>query len=102
MIDDEGYPKLIDFGTAKIVQGRTYSRLGTPYYMAPEIILGEGYGITVDYWSLGIMLYEFLFGNCPFGEDEDDAYSIYKKVLEHEIDYPQRLSGDIKAIPLIE
>jgi len=49
MIDDEGYPKLIDFGTAKIVSGRTYTILGTPHYMAPEVIIGKGYGIAVDY-----------------------------------------------------
>lgn len=49
IIDEEGYPKLIDFGTAKVINGRTYSRIGTPYYMAPEVILGEGYGIMADY-----------------------------------------------------
>jgi Serine/threonine protein kinase len=48
MIDDEGYPKLIDFGTAKIVNGRTYTTVGTPHYMAPEIILRNGYGSSID------------------------------------------------------
>lgn len=48
------------------------------------------------------MLYEFLFGSCPFGEDEDDAYSIYKKVLERNINYPRKLSENVKAVPLIE
>lgn len=46
------------------------------------------------------MLYEFLFGHCPFGEDEDDAYSIYKKILEHDLKYP--FDMDCKAKPLIE
>lgn len=44
MIDEEGYIKLIDFGTAKIIEGRTYSFVGTPHYLAPEIITGNGYG----------------------------------------------------------
>lgn len=48
MIDEDGYPKLIDFGTAKIISGRTYTVLGTPHYMAPEIILGKGYNSLVD------------------------------------------------------
>lgn len=49
IIDDEGYPKLIDFGTAKVINGRTYTLVGTPHYMAPEVILGKGYSVTADY-----------------------------------------------------
>ena len=49
MVDDEGYPKLIDFGIAKIIQGRTYTVVGTPHYMAPEVIVGKGYGLLADY-----------------------------------------------------
>jgi len=48
MIDHEGYPKLIDFGTSKIINGRTYTTVGTPHYMAPEIILGSGYTFSAD------------------------------------------------------
>jgi cGMP-dependent protein kinase len=88
MVDEEGYPKLIDFGTARIVEGRTYTMIGTPHYMAPEVILGKGYGISADYWSLGIMIYEFICGGVPFGESESDSYAIYEKVLEGKIAYP--------------
>eukprot|EP00358_Blepharisma_japonicum_P007286 CAMPEP_0202945040 /NCGR_PEP_ID=MMETSP1395-20130829/6001_1 /ASSEMBLY_ACC=CAM_ASM_000871 /TAXON_ID=5961 /ORGANISM="Blepharisma japonicum, Strain Stock R1072" /LENGTH=49 /DNA_ID=CAMNT_0049644619 /DNA_START=1725 /DNA_END=1874 /DNA_ORIENTATION=+ len=49
MIDEEGYPKLIDFGIAKIVNGRTYTTVGTPHYMAPEVIMGNGYNSAVDW-----------------------------------------------------
>jgi cGMP-dependent protein kinase len=49
--------------------------------MAPEVILGKGYGLTADYWSIGIMLYEFLCGGVPFGEEEEDPYTIYELVL---------------------
>ena len=49
VIDEEGYPKLIDFGTSKFLNDRTYTMIGTPHYMAPEIILGTGYSFYVDY-----------------------------------------------------
>jgi cGMP-dependent protein kinase len=60
MVDSEGYPKLIDFGTAKIIERRTYTIIGTPHYMAPEAILGRGYNHTVDIWAIGVMLFEFV------------------------------------------
>lgn len=74
MVDTSGYPRLIDFGTAKIVNGRTYSIIGTPHYMAPESIMGKGYNYSVDVWAIGIMLYEFLVGRLPFGEEIEDTY----------------------------
>lgn len=49
MVDEEGYPKLIDFGIAKVVNGRSYTTVGTPHYMAPEVILGSGYSNSVDW-----------------------------------------------------
>ena len=46
--------KLIDFGTAKEITDRTTTIIGTPHYMAPEVIIGEGYTFAIDYWSVGI------------------------------------------------
>jgi cGMP-dependent protein kinase len=86
MIDFEGYTKLVDFGTSKIVEGRTYTTLGTPHYIAPEIILKAGYSTHVDLWSLGIMVYEIIYGKVPFGADDDEPKVIYQKVLEHKLD----------------
>ena len=88
MTDEDGYPKLIDFGTAKIVVGRTYTMIGTPHYMAPEVIMGKGYNVNADYWSLGIMVYEFVCGGVPFGEEDDDSYLIFEKILNGRINYP--------------
>ena len=88
VIDQDGYPKLIDFGISKIVNGRTFTLVGTPHYMPPEVISGKGYGITADYWSLGIILYEFLCGVVPFGEDEEEPYAIYEKILQRKINFP--------------
>jgi cGMP-dependent protein kinase len=53
ILDEDGYTKIIDFGAAKIVSGRTFTILGTPHYMAPEIVLGKGYTFSTDIWSLG-------------------------------------------------
>jgi cGMP-dependent protein kinase len=88
MTDEEGYPKLIDFGTAKIVSGRTYTLIGTPHYMAPEVIMGKGYNMNADYWSLGIMIYEFMCGGVPFGEEDNDSYTIFEKILNGKVFYP--------------
>lgn len=56
MVTETGYIKLIDFGTAKAIQDRTATIIGTPHYMAPEVILGEGYTFSIDYWSIGMLL----------------------------------------------
>ena len=81
MVDDEGFLKLIDFGTAKFINGKSYTLVGTPHYMAPEVITGSGYMQSADLWSLGVMIYEFFEGNLPFGEYEEDPYAIYEEVL---------------------
>jgi len=56
MIDTQGYAKLIDMGTCKTLGKpgfRTFTIIGTPTYMAPEVVSGKGYSFTVDYWSIG-------------------------------------------------
>ena len=51
-----GYLKLIDFGTAKEIIDRTNTIIGTAHYMAPEVILGEGYSFQIDIWSITICM----------------------------------------------
>lgn len=101
MIDSEGYPKLIDFGTSKIIHNRTFTMVGTPHYMAPEIIKGSGYTLSADIWSLGIMLYEFVCGCVPFGEEEEDTFKIYGKILDRNLKYPSYMSST-RSKPIIE
>lgn len=81
IVDREGYARLIDMGTCKYLSTcstKTFTIIGTPHYMAPEVLAGKGYSFNVDLWSLGIMLYEFMSGFVPFGEDAEDPYEIYE------------------------
>ena len=76
-----GYIKLIDFGTAKAIKDKTNSIIGTPQYMAPEVIMGDYYSFEIDYWSIGVCLYEFYCGNIPFGENVYDPLDIYVAII---------------------
>jgi cGMP-dependent protein kinase len=63
IVDEDGYLMLISLGSAKcITSHRTNTLIGTPHYMAPEIILGKEYNELVDVWSTGVMLFEFMVG----------------------------------------
>ena len=113
MVDDKGYMRLIDMGTAKFLKGkggRTYTIIGTPHYMAPEILIGKGYSYSVDLWSIGICLYEFMCGGVPYAEDADDPYSyffyvfryeIYEEIIKKPLNYPSFLK-DRKAKKLMD
>ncbi|KAJ5322699.1 hypothetical protein N7452_010988 [Penicillium brevicompactum] len=66
LLDADGHLKLVDFGFAKQVDNReTYTLCGTPEYLAPEVIQNSGHGLAVDWWALGILIYEFLIGQPP-------------------------------------
>ena len=102
IVDEDGYLKLLDFGTAKIIQGRTYTLIGTPQYMAPEVILGKGYGFAADLWSLGVMIFEFVCGGVPFGEEEEQPVDIYKQIVAGVIVYPKFIKQNCREKVIIE
>ncbi len=90
LIDTRGHIKLIDFGLSKICKDSTCwskSFCGTPQYTAPEVVLGEGYGIEIDWWSLGVVIYEMLSGFLPFNIPSNiidkSVYANKIKMFEH-------------------
>ena len=88
VLNKNGYIKLIDFGTAKKITDRTSTIIGTPHYMAPEVVLGEGYSFQVDCWSIAICMYEFMCGGVPFGENADDPMEVYLSVVNTKLTFP--------------
>lgn len=65
--------KLCDFGFARIIGEKSFRRsvVGTPAYLAPEVISSNGYNRSLDMWSVGVIMYVSLSGTFPFNEDED-------------------------------
>ena len=62
----DGHVKITDFGFAKEVPDKTYTLCGTPEYLAPEMISQEGHNFSVDWWAVGILIYELRIGVTPF------------------------------------
>ncbi|CAO3627576.1 unnamed protein product [Cunninghamella blakesleeana] len=96
LLDAKGNIKLTDFGFAKYVPDITWTLCGTPDYLAPEIIQSKGYGKAVDYWSLGVLIFEMLAGYSPFYDD--NQFKLYEKIVKCEPQYPTFFSDDAKDI----
>lgn len=100
LIDRAGHVKLTDFGFAKVLGAEgTVTMCGTPEYLAPEIIRGEAYDKNVDWWALGILMYEMLAGFPPFYDEENDnPVAIYTKILAGGVKFPSGMDLYAKDI----
>jgi protein kinase A len=96
LLDSCGHVKLIDFGFAKVVRTRTYTMCGTPDYLAPEIINREGHDHCVDWWALGVLIYEMLSGDTPFRGA--NAAAIYQKALSTQPKFPSSFTENAQSV----
>lgn len=95
LITDTGFLKITDFGFAKVLNGRTWTLCGTPDYLAPEIVNGLGHGKGVDWWTLGVLIYEMIASIPPFADD--DPMTVYQKISSKDfiVAFPNYFPKDV-------
>ena len=99
LLDTEGYVKIADFGLCKEGMGygdRTGTFCGTPEFLAPEVLTETSYTRAVDWWGLGVLIFEMLVGESPCpGDDEEE---VFDSIVNDEVRYPRFLSLESIAI----
>ena len=101
LLDSKGYLKITGFRFAKRVKGRTWTLCGTPEYLAPEIFLSKGHGKAVDWWTLGILIFEMACGVSPFASDPPIGLPdmlIYKKAASGIARFPSYFSSELRDL----
>src|SRR3989338_7123511 len=99
VLDSDGYVVLTDFGLAKTSISNatpTYTFCGTPEYLAPEILKGQGHAKAVDWWSLGILLYEMMVGLPPFYSE--NINEMYELILKAPLKFPSSVPADAQSL----
>ncbi|KAM3868401.1 serine/threonine-protein kinase N2-like [Diretmus argenteus] len=101
LMDADGFVKITDFGLCKEGMGhgdRTSTFCGTPEFLAPEVLTDDNYTRAVDWWGMGVLIFEMLVGESPFpGEDEEE---VFDSIVNDDVQYPESLSPD--AISIIQ
>jgi len=91
--------KLADFGLSKLLSDDIlmHTACGTPIYVAPEVLNGEGYDKEVDLWSVGVIMYILLCGFPPFFDDTNDITNLFEQILSGVYDFPEPYWDDVSA-----
>jgi cGMP-dependent protein kinase 1 len=89
VIDIQGYLILDTLEQCKMCKDRTYTVVGEPFYMSPEMVNNKGYDYTSNYWTLGIIMFELLYKKVPFGFGQEDPFEIYKSIIAKRLIYPE-------------
>ncbi|XP_029684894.1 serine/threonine-protein kinase N2-like isoform X1 [Takifugu rubripes] len=101
LMDADGFVKITDFGLCKEGMGhgdRTSTFCGTPEFLAPEVLTDDDYTRAVDWWGMGVLIYEMLVGESPFpGEDEEE---VFDSIVNDDVQYPECIPPG--AVPIIQ
>ncbi|KAJ3069799.1 hypothetical protein HDU98_007148 [Podochytrium sp. JEL0797] len=96
LLDYSGHIALCDFGLCKFNMkdgNKTNTFCGTPEYLAPELLLGHGYTKCVDWWTLGVLIYEMITGLPPFYDENQNE--MYKRIVGDTLEFPEGLSATV-------
>ncbi|KAG6372996.1 kinase-like domain-containing protein [Boletus reticuloceps] len=99
LLDYTGHIALCDFGLCKLNMSeteKTNTFCGTPEYIAPELLESQGYTKTVDWWTLGVLLYEMMTGLPPFYDE--NVNTMYQRILMDPLVFPSDISGEAKSV----
>ena len=102
LFNKDGYLLLADFGLATKVDKNklALSFCGTAEYLSPEMLSGEGHDHTVDWWTLGILLYEMLVGIPPFFDK--NKHQMYRSIKNSNVTYPVKERHNIDVSPVAQ
>ncbi|CAD6920889.1 unnamed protein product [Tilletia controversa] len=107
LLGADGHLKLTDFGFAKYVPDVTWTLCGTPDYLAPEIVSSKGYNKSVDWWALGVLLFEMLVNDAhnislhrhpPFYTEDGNPIKLYEKIIACKVRYPSYFEVGVKDL----
>ncbi|UMM40606.1 hypothetical protein L5515_017168 [Caenorhabditis briggsae] len=99
LLDRDGYVKIADFGLCKENMGpfdKTSTFCGTPEFLAPEVLSDSAYTRAIDWWGLGVLIFEMLVGEPPFSGDDEEE--IFDSIISEDVRYPRYLSVESIAI----
>ena len=102
LVDKTGFLVVVDFGFAKIInkEMKSFTLCGSAEYLAPEVVTRRGHGQSVDFWSLGVIVYEMMYGVTPFFAETNR--DIFKRILQGDVEFPTVNLSDSSSTSRVE